>query len=353
MSDIYETTIDDYAATIGALAANTAGTAYDVVITDGENLADSLLGGYIKSTARFVNIQFSDVTLTGVTSLADSLGGTSANQYLVECDLSAIDCTVILDTARMFQYCTGLTKVTLPNFVSVTSADSMFKNCTALTTVDVSKMTILQNAFSMFEGCTSLMEATVSESINNAGRMFYGCTALTTVKNFKWDVSEMPDTTESTSATNAMPNCFKNCTSLAHIYYFSDDDSTVQTDCNEWRLYTKSGTSLKSYDTEGTEQTSETLEENAVVPVGKTLGLLFDTQTIDHTNIIEKPYLYAKSDGSLFDASGENFALLAKDPEKAVTNIEHFAKISASKKLVIPLAEPSTDDLTNGCMWIE
>ena len=142
-------------------------------------------------------------------------------------------------------------------------------------------------------------------------------------------------------------------TSLANIYYFADDDFSIQANCNEWRLYKKTGTSLKSYDTQGVEQSSVNLEENTIVPIGKTLALLFDTQAIDHAQIIEKPYLYANPDGSLFDASGENYALLAKDPEKVVTNIEHFRKISASKKLVIPLSAPQEEDLSNGCMWIE
>ena len=84
------------------------------------------------------------------------------------------------------------------------------KNCTSLTSMNISKMENILNAFSMFEGCTSLTEVTVSANINNAGRMFYGCTALTTIKNFKWNVSEMTETTESTEAENAMPNCFKN-----------------------------------------------------------------------------------------------------------------------------------------------
>lgn len=360
MSDIieeepeyYETTIEDYVTTIGALATNTADTPYDVVITDGENLSGGLLGSYIKTAARFVKIRFSDVTLTIGANLADSFGGTTANQYLVECDLSALDCTVVLDTARMFQYCTGLKSVTLSNLVSVTSAKAMFKNCTVLTSMDISKMENLLNAFSMFEGCTALTEVTISANISNAGRMFYGCTALTTIKNFKWNVSEMTETTETADAENAMPNAFKNCTSLAHIYYFADNDSAIQADCNEWRLYKKTGTNLKSYDSQGTEQSSDTLEENTIVPIGKTLALLFDAQAIDHSKIIEKPYLYAIPDGSLFDASGENFALLAKDPEKVVTNIEHFRKLSASKKLVIPLVAPQEEDLSNGCMWIE
>ncbi|MBQ3650435.1 MAG: leucine-rich repeat protein [Treponema sp.] len=375
--DFYETTIEDYASTIGALPTNTADTPYDVVITDGENLYLKTLAGYIKSTARYVKIRFEEKVLQAGADLSDSFGGTSASVYLVECDLSALDCAVVLDVSRMFQYCTGLKNVTLSNFVSVTDSVSMFKNCTALTEIDVSifnnvinastmfnactaltkidisKMISLYNAYSMFEGCTALTELTVAENINNAGRMFYGCTHLTTVKNFKWHVDEMTTTTESEEAENAMPNCFENCTSLAHIYYFADDDSAIQPKCDEWRLYKKTGASLKSYDVEGTEQSSDNLEENTIVPIGKTLALLFDTQSIDHTKIIEKPYLYANPDGSLFDAGGENYALLAKDPEKAVTNLEHFAKLSASKKLVIPITSPSEEDLTSGCMWIE
>lgn len=372
---VYETSIEDYVATIGALTANTASTPYEVVITDGENLSSDL-GNYIKTSARYVKLSFNKATPEPSDgSLSYCFGYTASNAYLVECDLSALDFTSISDTSYMFSYCTGLKNVTLPSMKNITDASCMFryctgltsielplmtsatnvnymfKDCTSLTEIDLSRMTSVTSAYSMFEGCTSLASAVVMPSISNAGRMFYGCTALTTIKNFKWAVEDLTDTTESESAENSMQNAFKNCTALAHVYYYSDTD--LQKDCNGWRLYKKEGTSLKSYDTEGTEQDVETLESNVIIPNGKTLNLMFDTSTIDENKYIKNPYLFAAVDGSKFDANGGNYALLADDPEKVVTNIEYFQKLSASKKLVIPLTEPDEEDLVNGCMWIK
>lgn len=351
MSDTYETTIEDYAVTIGALTANTASTPYDVVITDGKNLAGGF-GATIKSTARYVNISFLEATiLEETTNFTEAFGGNSANAYLVSCDLSNLDCTVVLNATRMFQYCTGLTDVKLPPFESLTDAPYMFKNCTALTSVDVSAMANLLNGYSMFEGCTALTGVVVMPEISNAGRMFYGCTSLSKIWNFKWAVQDLTGATEAETATDAMPNAFKNCTSLAHIYYYKESD--LLNSCNDWRLYKKEGASIKSYDTDGTEQDAEALELNPIIATGKTLALLFDTQNIDQSKQISKPYLYGIPDGSLFDASGENFALLAKDPEKVVTNIEHFKKLSASRKLVIPTSAPAPDELVPGCIWLD
>ena len=346
---VYETTIEDYAATIGVLPVNTSSTPYDVTITDGENLAGGF-GSVVKSTARYVNLSFAEATVLA-TDFSDVFGGTSANSYLVSCDISKLGCTSVLNATRMFQYCTGLKSVKLPQLINVSAAPYMFKNCTAITSADVSAMVNLLNGYSMFEGCNALTSIVAMPGISNAGRMFYGCSVLATIKNFKWAVEELTGTTETESAEGAMPNAFKNCTSLAHIYYYKESD--LLNSCNDWRLYKKEGASLKAYDTDGTEQASEGLQLNPVIATGKTLALLFDTQAINQSKELSKPYLYAIPDGSLFDASGENFALLAKDPEKVVTNIEHFKKLSASRKLVIPTSAPEADELVPGCIWID
>ena len=404
MSEVYETTLEEYDTVIGALPANTAEAPYDVVITLGE-AKPRYLGLKIYQAQRYVNVSFAaqgtsaaiwESAFRGYNLSSESY---VTNPYLINCDMTNLDCSGIKDMESlffyctglktvqlpdlpnltnagkmfsacssltgvtfaslpkvttadsMFQYCTSLTGVTLPAMPGVTNANYMFLMCASLTEADISEMTALTKGFSMFEGCTSLASVSVTKSISNAARMFYGCSALTTVKGLQWAVEDFTDTTESESAENSMRNIFNGCTSLAHIYFYGDSD--LKKTCNDWRLYKKEGNSLKSYDTDGTLQDNETLENNVIMPTGRTLSLLFDSQSIDHEKLIANPYLYENRDGSLFDADGGNFALIADDPKKTVTNIEYFKKITASKKLVIPLAEPDEDDLVNGCMWIK
>ena len=196
-------------------------------------------------------------------------------------------------------------------------------------------------------------------TIGVSQEMFSGCTALEAIKNFKWNVealsAEIPNNGEIHSVVAGityMSNIFQGCSSLSHIYYNADNDPSVQRDSDEWLLYKKTGNTLTAYDTDGEQEFTETLGENKITLIGQTVDLLFDTQVPDHEKKIQHPYLYALNDGSTFDAAGGSYALLAKDPEKVVTNIERFRKLSASKKLAIPLSEPSPEDMVPGCIWL-
>ncbi|MEE1174350.1 MAG: leucine-rich repeat domain-containing protein [Paludibacteraceae bacterium] len=87
-----------------------------------------------------------------------------------------------------FEFCSGLTSVTIPN--SVTSiGPSAFEYCSGLTSVSIgeSVTSIGNNAFS---GCSGLTSVTIPNSVTSIGyNAFYKCTGLTSViwnaKNYK------------------------------------------------------------------------------------------------------------------------------------------------------------------------
>ena len=88
--------------------------------------------------------------------------------------------TVTSFTNSAFQYCRGLTSVTIPN--SVTNiGDRAFAYCTGLTSVTIPN-SVTSMGSSTFYSCSSLTSVTISESVTSIGSStFYGCSSLTSV----------------------------------------------------------------------------------------------------------------------------------------------------------------------------
>ena len=79
-----------------------------------------------------------------------------------------------------FQYCTGLTSITLPN--SITSiGDAVFYDCSGLTSITLPN-SIKSIGTHTFANCTALTSITLPDSITSIGiRTFQDCAALTSI----------------------------------------------------------------------------------------------------------------------------------------------------------------------------
>ena len=102
-----------------------------------------------------------------------------------------------------FQYCSGLTAVTIPN--SVTSiGENAFSGCSGLTSIDISNsVTSIENY--TFNGCSSLTAATIPNSVTSIGyAAFRGCSGLTYI--------DIPN-----SVTSIGQSAFAGCSGLTSI----------------------------------------------------------------------------------------------------------------------------------------
>ena len=111
-------------------------------------------------------------------------------------------------SSHAFEYCTGLTSITIPSSVTYID-DNAFKNCSGLTSVSIpSSVTYIGD--DAFEYCSGLTSITIPSSVTDiSDYAFYGCSGLESV------------TVYAPSCYLGI-NAFQNCNSLAHIYVFED-----------------------------------------------------------------------------------------------------------------------------------
>ena len=158
--------------------------------------------------------------------------------------------TVTALEAYVFQGCTGLTSVVIPNTVSNIPVFA-FLGCTGLTSFVVSEglASIGNNAF---QGCTSLTSLTFPDEVTSIGQgAFNECTGLTSVtfgagltsigNNAFQNCSGLTSVTIPAGVTSIGVDVFKGCTGLTSIvvdaentYYDSRDNcnAIIQTDLN-------------------------------------------------------------------------------------------------------------------------
>ena len=107
----------------------------------------------------------------------------------------------------VFEYCSGLTSVTIPN--SVTSiGKSAFSGCSGLTSVTIPN-SVTSIGSCAFSGCSGLTSVTIGNSVTSiGGSAFYNCSGLTSV-------------TIGNSVTSIGYHAFEECTQLTNIVCYA------------------------------------------------------------------------------------------------------------------------------------
>ncbi len=112
-----------------------------------------------------------------------------------------------------FDYCSGLTSITIPNTVA-SIGENAFGECSGLTSVTIpNSVTRISNY--AFSGCNGLTSITIPNSVTAIGDYtFWGCTGLTTV-------------TIPGSVTSIGDFAFFNCDSMTDLYCYIADPSAI------------------------------------------------------------------------------------------------------------------------------
>ena len=110
---------------------------------------------------------------------------------------------MVVVAANLFQSCSGLVSIKIPNTVTSINDDA-FDGCVSLKNVEIPDSVTAIN-FAAFRGCTSLEKIVIPDSVTGIGNYaFYGCKKLSDVK--------LPNTRQ-----NIVRSMFQDCTSLKTI----------------------------------------------------------------------------------------------------------------------------------------
>ena len=123
-------------------------------------------------------------------------------------DLSHLNLSSVTSCVSMFESCSSLQSITLPELPLVTSCQYMFQNCSSLKSVTLPELSSVTNCLGMFQNCSSLQSVTLPSlpSVTNCLGMFDNCKSLQNV------------TLPSLHAVTTCEQMFYNCKSLQSMY---------------------------------------------------------------------------------------------------------------------------------------
>lgn len=127
------------------------------------------------------------------------------SQFLLEND---IDPSIMFEDVIpefAFQYCRGLTTITIPNSVTSIGCHA-FRDCKSLTSITIPN-SVKYIDYSAFQSCSSLTSITIPDSVISIGEyVFYKCSSLASI-------------TIPSSVKSIGREAFSKCTSLTEIKF--------------------------------------------------------------------------------------------------------------------------------------
>ncbi|MDY3250057.1 MAG: leucine-rich repeat domain-containing protein [Candidatus Choladocola sp.] len=162
---------------------------------------------------------FDNGTIKGLT-----IKGNELTEIVIPDTIDGVKVTSIGD--RAFEYCTGLTSITIPNSV-ISIGNRAFFERTGLTSITIpNSVTSIGNQ--AFYGCTGLTSITIPNSVTSIGnQVFYGCTDLTSItipngvtsigNQVFYGCTSLTSITIPNSVTSIGNQAFYECTSLTSI----------------------------------------------------------------------------------------------------------------------------------------
>ncbi|MCI6772002.1 MAG: leucine-rich repeat domain-containing protein, partial [Oscillospiraceae bacterium] len=187
-------------------------------------------------------------SIRGDVVIPDKLGGYPvtriggfAFQYCSGLTSITIPENVTCINGHAFFKCTGLISVTIPDSV-ISIGDDVFDYCTSLTSVTIGNGVTNIGDFA-FRGCTSLISVTIPDGVTNIGDfVFSGCTSLTSMTIpdgvTSIGVAAFSGCTDLTSitipegVTSIGSSAFENCTGLTEIQWNAENVSDFASNKN-------------------------------------------------------------------------------------------------------------------------
>ncbi|MBQ6979472.1 MAG: InlB B-repeat-containing protein, partial [Clostridia bacterium] len=186
---------------------------YYEIIVEGEQVGGKVITISLAATDDFGNSLNEQLIVTvsvgnliftkntdGSAYILSSFSG-NVSEAIIPTEFGGIPVTAI--AARVFERCTNLTKVVIPDSVT-TIGMRAFAMCSKLTNVTIGS-SVTSIGDEAFSGCSSLTSITIPDSVTSIGSSaFYNCSGLTSV-------------TIGNSVTSIGNSAFNNCSSLTSI----------------------------------------------------------------------------------------------------------------------------------------
>ena len=149
-------------------------------------------------------------------------------QSLTQLNLSSFNFNSFQDCTSMFEGCSSLTQITLPQMNNLTNMYRMFYDCVTLASLNINNINTsnVTNMSRLFYNCkaittnimANIIPYLIVDNVTNLSDTFSGCTSLTSI-----DISNF-----NTNKVKNMYGIFKNCTNLTSINLNNIDTSNVE-----------------------------------------------------------------------------------------------------------------------------